>query len=195
MGEYGIQLLTVYGNDYLQQSIDVANYIWDAPRNREIARKGMFCTADSSNLTFAPASSFDFVYTGYIDPILDPLNLLPPMATAFQKRANAIKNCKSLNWEYQRVAQEDQLAQEEWYASWVTEMIRIAKPGKVIVIENSAESLCRQSDDWGGVDKEWWRMAVSKYAWDVDPWSIVVRDMPRRKEWKAFRYHVMMRKT
>eukprot|EP00746_Dinoflagellata_sp_MGD_P033828 gnl/MRDRNA2_/MRDRNA2_180791_c0_seq1.p1 gnl/MRDRNA2_/MRDRNA2_180791_c0~~gnl/MRDRNA2_/MRDRNA2_180791_c0_seq1.p1 ORF type:complete len:286 (-),score=53.37 gnl/MRDRNA2_/MRDRNA2_180791_c0_seq1:408-1265(-) len=193
--EHGIQLTTVYGNDYLQQHVDIANEVWDTPTSREVARKGIFCTADSSNLDFVPSSSFDFVYTGYIDPIQDPLNLLPSTMTASEKKKRAVGKYRSLDSELRELAQKEQSAQEDWYASWVTEMIRIAKPGKTIVIENNAESLWQDPGDWGGVDKNWWAVATSKYGWDVDPNSIVVRDMPRRKQWRQIRYHVMMQKN
>jgi len=193
--DLGIHNLTVYGNDYVPSSVSMANKIWDLPEVSEIAQKGMFCTGDSSNLDFVPSSSFDLVFTGYIDPMQDPLNLLPTTSSTDEKRENSLSNCRSDNPDVQKLAALEQSKQEDWYASWINELIRIAKPGKLIVAENNAEPLCQMEGDWGGVGKEWWKDAISKYGWDVDPESIFMRRMPRGDGWNVKRYHVMMRKN
>ena len=61
----GIERLFVYGNDNIPVSVDVANAVFDkAPPAGSI--KGVICPADSTNLSFIPANSFDLVFTGYI---------------------------------------------------------------------------------------------------------------------------------
>jgi len=60
--EHGIKNLVVYGNDYVEKSIEVANALFDNYAPAE-AKKGMLCRADSTNLYFVPSNSFDMVYT------------------------------------------------------------------------------------------------------------------------------------
>ena len=42
------------------------------------------CTADSTHLEFVPDESFDLVYTGYISPLLNPLQLQGTMDQNFE---------------------------------------------------------------------------------------------------------------
>ena len=70
--EGGISDVTVYGNEYLQESVDKANMFLETlldaqetnghPKNK----KGRLCHGDSTNLSHVPANSFDLVFTGYI---------------------------------------------------------------------------------------------------------------------------------
>jgi hypothetical protein len=61
----GIESLVLYGNDYLDISVEKSNLLYDkAPPHG--ATKGQFCQADSKNLSFVPSNSFDLVYTGYL---------------------------------------------------------------------------------------------------------------------------------
>ena len=61
----GVKNIRVYGNDYEALSAEKANKIFDEipPAN---AKKGVICAADSSDLSFIPADSFDLVFTGYL---------------------------------------------------------------------------------------------------------------------------------
>lgn len=194
--EYNIHNITVYGNDYVSQSVEIANRIWDTNTK---AKKGILCQGDSTNLTFVPSNTFDFVYTGYIDPLIDPLNLSSSTSSS-KKLKVSIENCFSNDTEKQELAKNEQQLQHDWYASWIQEMIRIAKPGKPIVAESNCESVCKhfreypKIHDWGGVDKKWWSNAISTYNWNVDPSSLVIQDEKTTKEWKYPRYHVFMRK-
>ena len=88
------------------------------------------------------------------------------------------------------LASKAQKLQEDWYSEWITEMIRITKPGKVVAFESISESTCK-SYQWGGVDKDWWEKAMFEYKWDVDPNSIIFWDVPWRG---SNRYHVLMKK-
>jgi hypothetical protein len=61
----GIESLVLYGNDYLDISVEKSNQLYDqAPPHGAI--KGQFCQSDSKNLSFVPSNSFDLVFTGYI---------------------------------------------------------------------------------------------------------------------------------
>lgn len=162
----------------------LANRIWDDEEVLPLARKGKICRGDSSNLDFVSSSAFDFVYTGYIDPIMNPLHVeLDDDGLEYSTNL-----CKSSDEKDVKQAEEEQASQEAWYRLWVEELIRIAKPGKVIAIESGAESICTLGADWGGVDKSWWAEAIGKYGWDVDPGSLFVQDGDHG------RYHTMMRK-
>lgn len=194
--EHNISGLTLSGNDYVAESVAIANSVWDDNKELEhLAQKGFFCRADSSHLDFIPDKSFDFVYTGYIDPIVDPLHHWPASLTVEEKWEKDVELCNSNDKGKQRLAKKAQKVQNEWFASWVEHLIRIAKPGKVIAVESGAESLCTNLEDWGGVDKSWWKGAISTYKWDVDPNSLYFQDVLPQGNWMDTRYHVMMRKN
>ncbi len=136
---------------------------------------------------------FDLVYTGYLDPLMDPLNILPENATVDERQDMSVKMCNSLDPEAKQIATQAQKAQENWSAAWVLEMIRIAKPGAPIIAENLDESICQNQGGWGGVDKAWWKTAISAYGFDIDPESIVIR--PSGLKTMKKRYNILMRKN
>ena len=71
------------------------------------------------------------------------------------------------------LAATEQLAQEDWHSKWVTELLRIVKLGKTVIIEDAGYPLCSSpKSKWGRVSVEWWMEAVAKYGWDVDSKSI-----------------------
>ena len=45
-----------------------------------------------------------------------------------------------------------QRRQEDFYAAWVGEMIRVAKPGAPIVVEHVSQPKCDDREDWGRFD-------------------------------------------
>lgn len=55
-----------------------------------------------------------------------------------------------------------------------------------------AYPLCTElgSHDWGGIAVEWWKDAVKKYEWDVEPDSLQIFLQP----WYDNRYNVMLRR-
>jgi hypothetical protein len=61
----GIESLVLYGNDYLDVSVEKSNLLYNQAPPRGGA-KGQFCQGDSKNLSFVPSNSFDLVYSGYI---------------------------------------------------------------------------------------------------------------------------------
>ena len=91
----------------------------------------------------------------------------------------------------------DQAATEEWYAKWVSELVRIVKPGQPVGIEQVSLPICEDRLDWGGVAKGWWAKAVKKYQWDVNIESIYMVDVYPQdaKDKKLDRYNVYMEKN
>jgi len=190
LNDLSINDLAMYGNDYLPNSVNIANSIWDLEENRIFGRKGIFCSGDSTNLRFAPASSFDLVYSGYIDPIVDPLGLDSDGSSNTE-----IAYCLSDKPKEKAIAARAQGAQEDWYERWVLEMIRLVKRGGVVAIEMTGFPLCESyKTDWGGVSKEWWNVTAISNGWDIDVNSIVIRDCPKSRMWNMNRYHVSMRR-
>lgn len=61
----GLDHLVVYGNEYLAESTEKANVVFDMvpPLKSE---KGKICTGDSTHLAFVPSNAFDLVFTGYV---------------------------------------------------------------------------------------------------------------------------------
>lgn len=187
--ENNITSITVSGNDYLEKIIYRANQIWGSPSI--VRHKGSLCVGDSTNLSFVPSSTFDLVYTGYLDPLLDPLNLLPFNATAEEQGCSSVERCNSELAQEKNISMQERKAQEDWTASWVLEMIRIAKPGAPVIVETIQQSICRYQRGWGGVDQVWWKTAILGYGLDVDPESIVLKPSGVFKE----RYNVLMKKN
>jgi hypothetical protein len=63
--ESGIYGVHVYGNDFVEESVAVANDIFDVVQPAD-ATKGKICAGDSSDLSYIPNGSFDLVFCGYI---------------------------------------------------------------------------------------------------------------------------------
>ena len=186
--EQGFTNLQVYGNEYVAESVHRSDDIWDhiAPPN---SSKGKFCAADSTDLTFVPDNSFDLVYTGYITPNHDPLKL----GKGFWPSHNIMKDmCSSGHRRDVERRETFQRLQEDWYATWVNELIRIAKPGAPIGIEQVSKPYCWNPNDFGGVWEHWWKRAINTYGWDVDPISVQIQYDTLFGE---RRYHVLLVKN
>lgn len=193
IAENGVRDVTVYGSEYVADSVTIARQMLDVhmPGGFHV---GSICQADSTNLEHVPSNSIDVVFTGYIDPLVDPLGLDPEedVSDAIDK---SIARCKSADEEDSEIAEKEQRAQEEWFARWVTEMVRITKPGGSVIIEDVAKPVCQIKKDWGGVSQAWWTIAVAKYDWDIDVDSITFEPGPRNPDrYKGRRYNVAMRK-
>ena len=204
----GVTNVTVYGNEYRSTGVTIANELL-----RHMAQKvmpgshlGQICQGDSSNLYFVPSHSFDVAFTGYIDPIEDSYGFFVDIPFILKRQAwyevcNAHdqgdeEDPESMTMTAQidkslktKIAQLDQRRQEDWFASWVSELIRIVKPGGAVIIEQVAWPKCMHLDDYGGVRKSWWKLAISKYGWDVEEKSLHIEDMTTDD-----RYHVSMQK-
>ena len=145
------------------------------------------------NLLFVPSDTFDLVYTGVIDPLIDPLNMTSDKDMNHDEIVQHSRAlCDSPEPRERMLAAAEQLAQEDWHSQWVTELVRIVKPGKIVINEDVGYPMCSSSDsEWGGVSAEWWTEAVDRYGWDVDSESIRIIVAP----WYYNRYNVVMRRN
>lgn len=176
----GIRNIQVFGNEYYPASVRVArDIILHLPHS---GRPGRICAADSTHLDYVPSNTFDLVFTGYISPLFNPLQLEGPTTDA--NFATYLADCKTVR------SQTAQRIQNDWYAAWVSEMIRIARPGAPVIVEQVSYPLCEAPFDWGGVAQEFWKTAIEDYGWPIDPDSIVMVDDTLFKR----RYHVYMEK-
>lgn len=57
--------------------------------------------------------------------------------------------CDGSDWRDVTLRQVAQRRQEDFYAAWVGEMIRIAKPGKPVIVEHVSQPKCEDRADWG----------------------------------------------
>ena len=133
-------------------------------------------------------SLLDLLSLGYIDPIQDPLNLKIELG----REVKWSDLCES-NGTPTEKGKLDQAAVEEWYAKWVTELIRIAKPGKIVIVEQVSLPSCIQKSDWGGVSVTWWNAAAEKYGWNIDANSIITKKI-ESESFQSQRYNVYMKK-
>ena len=195
--DLGIDNLNIYGIEYVLSSVDIANQVLEMALAPIGSRLGTICRGDATNLFFVEDESFDLVYTGYIDPITDPLDLKAELGREHEADDICGKRGKG-GWAKTKLAKLDQKAQEDWYAAWVVELVRVAKKGRPIIVEQVSLSLCDGApNDWGGVSKDWWAGAVSTYGWDVDVDSIIIENSRHstNKETYLGRYNVFMRKN
>ncbi len=191
--ELDIKNLNVYGIEYVQSSVEIANQVLSIALPPLGSKLGsQICRADATNLFFIPDESFDLVYTGYIDPLTDPLSIEKHIGRDLEFEDLCDVSHPEENWAKSKLAQLDQKMQEDWYSSWVKELIRIAKRGKPVIVEEVSLPLCDNWGDWGGVKEEWWHEAVSRYGWDVDPESIRIEKQSRGDKG---RYDVFMKKN
>jgi hypothetical protein len=123
--------------------------------------------------------------------LLDPLHFdLEYYAT--RSKYKALCRANETDWEAEKLRAIFQERQEDWMALWVTEMVRIAKPGAPVIVESIAPPYCEILYDYGGLSKDFWARAIDKYGWDVNPASVVFgNDMSHEEE----RYHVALRKN
>lgn len=200
--ERKIQNITLYGNEYMADSVGFARDLFHTEHIFPPAvHYGQFCQGDSRNLSFVPANAFDLVYSGYITPLQNPLDYVETS----DKKGSKKKSAKKPAWRQHLVEEvcpgetdaqlkeihRMQKLQDDWYSSWVVEMIRIAKPGVPVIVEEVAWPLCVTRHDWGGVSHDFWRSGVARYGWDIDPASIVFENHTVSS---TKRYHVFMRK-
>ena len=193
--KHGLSDLVVYGNEYVPLSVEIAQKIAGGtvshPGSYLPARGqlGSICQADSTQLDFVRANTFDLVYTGYISPLFNPLGLNG--SSTSETFEQYMSYCAGETEQDKVLSERAQRRQEDWYASWVSAMIRIAKPGAPVIVEQVSYPLCDALFDWGGVPQSFWREAIRSNGWDIDPSSVVFdTDSIFRR-----RYHVSMRKN
>jgi hypothetical protein len=105
---------------------------------------------------------------------------------------------KDSNWQTTKLNEMAQLKSEDWYALWVGEMIRIAKPGAPVIVEQVQEPFCKPPKTSypgeGGVAKSWWLDATVKYGWDINLASLDMEVDPIG-DGENIRYNVFMQKN
>eukprot|EP00550_Attheya_septentrionalis_P009138 CAMPEP_0198285736 /NCGR_PEP_ID=MMETSP1449-20131203/4981_1 /TAXON_ID=420275 /ORGANISM="Attheya septentrionalis, Strain CCMP2084" /LENGTH=403 /DNA_ID=CAMNT_0043983271 /DNA_START=103 /DNA_END=1314 /DNA_ORIENTATION=+ len=186
-----IDNIHVEGNDYVFDSIRNAEYLYKnvIPGT---AKSTQFCGADSLHLEHIPRGSFDLVYTGYMDPIVDAMHLYTSEGSDVRSRIDKLKSyCDSSDKAEDVLTRLDQNAQEKYHSDFVKQMIRIAKPGAPIIIEFVSYPACSLSD-WGGVDISFWIEGASKYGWDVDEGTVDIFQLSLNGQ---RRYNVMLMKN
>ena len=186
----GITNLQVYGNEYLPFSTDKANLLFDH-MSPGASKMGQICVGDSSNLSYVPSNSFDLVFTGYISPLLNPLELdagdLNASIAEYTRLCQEADNDE--NFKEKKLVAMAQEKQNDFYCKWVGEMVRIAKAGSAVIVEQVSYPICEELMDWGGVNREWWLPSIKNYGWDVDPASLAFEN-----DTIFGRYHVFLRK-
>jgi SAM-dependent methyltransferase len=137
---HGISNLIVYGNEYVPESVKIARTIFQEQhspnsthRPRHGGRLGSICVGDSVQLSYVPANALDLVYTGYISPLFNPLQWTN--GTVESNFELYMEHCHHHTVHDMELAKQAQQIQNDWYAKWVGEMIRIAKPGAPVIIE------------------------------------------------------------
>lgn len=83
-------------------------------------------------------------------PIGNPLHFDQPDKDPFQiNHGRYHELCEGSGWRDVTLRDIAQLRQEEFFAKWVGEMIRIAKPGKPVIVEHVSRPKCESLGDWG----------------------------------------------
>ena len=179
--------LTFYGNDYIPQSVKIANLLSERrdffPSN---ARLGQICQGNSLNLSYVPSNAFDLVFTGYITPLQNPLEF------NYSNETKVWNHYRDICTDHARFSEAAlmQQRQDDWFGQWVKEMVRIAKPGAPILIEHVALPFCQILDDWGGVNQSFWKRGARDFGWNVEEGIGFEASQRAGSE----RYHVFMRK-
>jgi SAM-dependent methyltransferase len=188
----GLTNIVVYGNEYMKESVDVAHMLMTQGNNNILPAKGQMgeiCQGDSSSLHFVPSNVFDLAFTGYITSMEDPLGLKitdrDNLAAAYHKicTGSLTKSARETRLQMQRT-------QEDWFAKWVTEMVRITKPGGSIIFESVTLPFCESEELGAGVSRLFWINGVHKYRWPVDTSTLFFEEDTIFQG----RYHVSVRK-
>lgn len=212
----GISDITVYGNEYVKESAEkAAQLVLSEGVIPAGNTQGIICAGDSSDLSYVPSGAFDLVYTGYLTPFQDPLQLYTDSNQddwpKYDSICDMVKNLKRKNkknskysknnnknendnndWMGQHIWEDIVQRQRDWYGKWVEEMARIAKPGVPVIVEQVSVPYCDYQNDWGGVNRTFWYDAAREntYNWNIDPDSIEMMDDTIHPT----RYHVFMLK-
>ena len=184
----GISGLTIHGNDIEKENLATTQVLLNKLLPSIPGKYGIFCQADSRFLhEFLVADTFDLVFTGRIPPLLNPFNWTDKPDDL--SRAYASLCAVSTSSRKQKLLQHYQSLQDQWYAIWVNEMIRIAKPGAPVIIEQVSLPMCQNRFDSGGVLQSFWNSTpsiveqVQLSSLHLEPDKLIPQ-----------RYHVFMKK-
>jgi len=132
----GLSNITIFGNDIEPTSVSLATQIGQSGRLPASGRLGAICLSNSISLDYIPADTFDLVFTGYITPLSNPLELEYDESVEFGPYGLYIGLCADKhNNSAVLLKRKAQQRQDKWFSRWVGQMARIAKPGAPIVIE------------------------------------------------------------
>jgi SAM-dependent methyltransferase len=203
--EENVRDLHLYGTDFGVSAAATANLLLDAvlleASNIGGGKRGAVCAADSTMLSFIPDGSFDFVFSSRISAQPDPWEDVfdddhhAPADVVARRREICSKKGTKGEWKSAALYEAAQEREMAWYGKWVSEMVRIAKPGVPVVIEQVSDPFCdaQVMDEWGGgVSRTFWHDAITHYNWDVDPESLDIESDSLFPD--SRRYHVFMRK-
>jgi len=152
------------------------------------------CASSTRKLSNHAESSSDPLFFSFLvprnSPLWDPFEFGGDFYENYERMYQLCDIAeKSTDWKDHQIIKAMQILQEDWVDLWVSEMIRIAKPGATILVEEMSPPLCDARNDWGGVEKAFFtERGVPKYKWDIDPESI------QFVSWHG-RYHVFMTKN
>jgi hypothetical protein len=205
----GVRDLHLYGTDYSPAAALSANRLLDTILQEATSvgggKRGAVCAAASTQLSFIPEHSFDLVFTSHILPTPNPWDVDTSSSemqywndTLRIERQREI--CQRADWKSQMLYQLAQDRQEALYGRWVSEMIRIAKPGAIVAVEQIPDpTFCALSTGndgltWsGGVPPAFWSTGVDRFQWDIDPSSMEM-EVDDTLFPSQHHYHVMMKK-
>ena len=176
----------------------------------------------SMELSFIPDNSFDLVYTSYVPPLREIWDTDTNRMTneEFVQRHVELCRTKESDWKSSILYNISQQQHELLYGQYVSEMIRITKPGNVIAIEHVPIPFCDTvanindidgntvsyySGGGTGIAPSFWysNHTYERYQWnDIDRTSIEMEmDASSALWWSADQnnnnythYHVVMKK-
>jgi hypothetical protein len=206
----GVRDLHLYGTDYSPAAALSANVFLDTILQEASSvsggKRGAVCAADATQLSsFIPEHSFDLVFTSHILPTPNPWDF-DSYSTTMQLFDDTLRIerqreiCQRADWKSEMLYQLAQDRQEAFYGRWVSEMIRIAKPGAIVALEHIPDpTVCSASTGpdvltWsGGVPPTFWSTGVDRFHWDIDPTSIEI-EIDDTLFPDQHHYHVLMKK-
>jgi hypothetical protein len=163
--------LAVYGNTASNNSIPSIGMLLTEMSNKTNNSASKICM--STDLSFIPEDSFDLVFTGYF-------------------RVADSERVESLCQQNNSIAIQE--FQNDYFSQWVGEMVRVAKPGAPIIIENVSPAFCPPSPtntfSSCGIDRPWWKSFVRIDDIPVHPESLVLE----KSRLVDKEYHVIMNK-
>lgn len=194
--EEDIRDIHLYGSTFGDDS--AASYLLDSVLTEKEAvgsgKRGVICSANSVDLSFVPENSFDLVFTGRISSQPDPWKEESDDRNNLLHRDEICQD-KKHDWKSAALWGIAQKEQNQWHAQWLANMVRIAKPGAPIIVEQVSTAYCSNGlDAWGeGVSHTFWQQTIEDFDLDVDIASVQFEVdilFP-----SARRYNVIMRKN